>query len=337
MGVAPANFTSTTMGEEPAAYLPMSFKPLMTPNWNGTDKWNDYWIYVFARLKPGQTRQQAAAALNSTYSGLVEQQASMEHSRSASKQKRFRESRLSLVEGSHGHSSFRDDARTPLLILMAATGMVLLIAMANAANLLLARSAERRRELAIRAAMGAGRGELMGQLFTEALLLAAGGGLAGLALGRDQHTAADHADRQRGDDPLPERRPGLESASVRPGAFRGHRTAVRAVSGMGRRPGIAGYHAKGRIRAVLVDARQRPGAQAAGVRAGHDLGGAADPHRTIPEEPGQPAERRSRHEDGEPDRLLGVAGPERLQERAKPRAVRAHGEPNWRRFRECAA
>ena len=145
--------------------------------------WNDYWIYVFARLKPGQTRQQAAAALNSTYSGLVEQQASMEHSRSASKQKRFRESRLSLVEGSHGHSSFRDDAETPLLILMAATGMVLLIAMANAANLLLARSAERRRELAIRAAMGAGRGELMGQLFTEALLLAAGGGLAGLALG----------------------------------------------------------------------------------------------------------------------------------------------------------
>ena len=183
VGVAPANFTSTTMGEEPAAYLPMSFKPLMTPNWNGTDKWNDYWIYAFARLKPGQTRQQAAAALNSTYSGLVEQQASMEHSRSASKQKRFRESRLSLVEGSHGHSSFRDDARTPLLILMAATGMVLLIAMANAANLLLARSAERRRELAIRAAMGAGRGELMGQLFTEALLLAAGGGLAGLALG----------------------------------------------------------------------------------------------------------------------------------------------------------
>jgi putative ABC transport system permease protein len=183
IGVAPANFTSTTLGLEPAAYLPMSFKPLLTPNWNGTDRWNDYWIYLVARLKPGQTRQQAAAALNSTYGGLVEQQAAKEHFRSASNQKQFRESRLTLVEGSHGNSGFRDDVRLPLLILLAATGMVLLIAMANAANLLLARSAERRRELAIRAAMGAGRGELMGQLITEALLLAAGGGLAGLALG----------------------------------------------------------------------------------------------------------------------------------------------------------
>jgi predicted permease len=74
----------------------------------------------------------------------------------------------------------RDETRTPLIILMCATAMVLLIAMANAANLLLARSAQRRREMAIRAAMGAGRGELMGQMLTEALLLAVAGGVAGL-------------------------------------------------------------------------------------------------------------------------------------------------------------
>jgi putative ABC transport system permease protein len=93
---------------------------------------------------------------------------------------RVRKSRLTLKEGSHGNSEFRDEARTPVLILLAATVLVLLIAVANAANLLLARSAERRRELAIRSAMGAGRGEIMGQFLTEALLLAVAGGLAGL-------------------------------------------------------------------------------------------------------------------------------------------------------------
>ena len=101
----------------------------------------------------------------------------------AKRKQRFLQSRLTLQDGSQGNSSFRDGLRTPVLILMAATALVLLIAMANAANLLLARAAARRRELAIRAAMGAGRGELMGQLLAEALLLACGGAACGLALG----------------------------------------------------------------------------------------------------------------------------------------------------------
>jgi putative ABC transport system permease protein len=183
VGIAPAGFNGTTLGHEPDAWAPMSFKPQMTPNWDGTKRWDDYWIYMVARLKPGTTRQQAAAALNGPYSALVEQQAKTVHWRDENKVRRFRQSRLSLVDGKQGNSSFRDSTRTPILILLAATAMVLLIAMANAANLLLARSAQRRRELAIRSAMGAGRGELMGQLLTEALLLAFGGGIAGVVLG----------------------------------------------------------------------------------------------------------------------------------------------------------
>jgi putative ABC transport system permease protein len=181
VGVTPRNFTGTTLASEPDIYLPLVFKPLLTPNWNGTDDWSDYWLYLIARPRRGFSRTQAEAALNSVYAGLVEQQSKRPEFHYQKKLDRFLHSRLTLKDGSHGQSAMRDESRTPLLILMCATVLVLLIAMANAANLLLARSAARRREMAIRAAMGAGRGELMGQMLTEALLLAAAGGVAGLA------------------------------------------------------------------------------------------------------------------------------------------------------------
>ena len=181
VGVAPKGFTSTTLGEEPAAFLPLTFKPLLTPHWNGTDRWDDYYLYLFARLQPGVTRPRAAAALNSTYAGLLEEQSKKPRFFYQKKIQRFLASRLTLKDGSQGQSGMRDETKIPLIILMCATGMVLLIAMANAANLLLARSAQRRREMAIRAAMGAGRGDLMLQLLVEALILALAGGVAGLA------------------------------------------------------------------------------------------------------------------------------------------------------------
>ena len=183
VGVAPGRFTSTTFGFEPDAYVPISFEPEVGAFWGGTDKLDHYWVYLLARLKPGVARQQAAAALNGTYGALVEEQAKTIHGGDDNRIRRFRQSRLTLEDGRQGQSSFRDDTRTPLFILMAATALVLLIAMANAANLLLARSAQHRRELAIRAAMGAGRGDLMGLPLTEALLLALGGGAAGILLG----------------------------------------------------------------------------------------------------------------------------------------------------------
>jgi predicted permease len=183
VGVAPRRFTSTTLGFEPDAYVPISFEPLVGAFWGGTEKLDHYWVYLLARLKPGVTRQQAAAALNGTYGALVEEQAKTIHDRDDNRIRRFRQSRLTLEDGRQGQSSFRDSSRTPLFILMAATALVLLIAMANAANLLLARSAQHRRELAIRAAMGARRGDLMALPLTEALLLALGGGAAGILLG----------------------------------------------------------------------------------------------------------------------------------------------------------
>ncbi len=182
VGVAPKGFTGTTLGDEPDIYVPLVFKPLLTPNWNGTDRWNDYWLYLIGRPQQGfsRARAQAQATLSSVYAGLLEQQSRMPQFYYRKQIDRFLKSRLTLKDGSHGQSGMREETRIPLIILMSATLLVLLIAMANAANLLLARSAQRRREMAIRAAMGAGRGELMGQMLTEALLLAVAGGVAGL-------------------------------------------------------------------------------------------------------------------------------------------------------------
>jgi putative ABC transport system permease protein len=181
IGVAPRGFNGITFGDQPSVFVPLSSKPLLTPGWNGTDRYDDYWLYLVARRKAGYTLKQSRDALNGVYRGIVELQASTLHM-NAKAPGDLLASKLELQDGSRGNSNLRDSTRTPILILIGATAMVLLIAMANAANLLLARSAQRRKELAIRAAIGASRAELMAQLLTEAMLLAAIGALAGFAI-----------------------------------------------------------------------------------------------------------------------------------------------------------
>jgi predicted permease len=181
VGVAPRGFTGTTFGDQPDVFVPLAFKPQITPGWDGRDKWNHYWLYAFARVAPGSTRQQAADALNSSYRGLVEEQSRADETRFA-KDPRFRASRLTLLEGDKGQSEARNEISVALFVLMASTVLVLLIAIANTANLLLARGAQRVRELAIRTALGAGRGAIVRQVLAESMVLSAGGGIAGLLI-----------------------------------------------------------------------------------------------------------------------------------------------------------
>lgn len=183
VGVAPKGFTGVTLGDEPDVFVPLVFKPAMTPGWDGRDKWNDFWIYSFARLAPGTSREQAQSAINGAYTALLEEQIKVNPGRDENYRKRFRASRMKLEPGSLGQSETRDYMKTPLLVLIICTGLVLLIAAANAANLLLARAAQRNRELSIRSALGAGKMQIMGQLLTEAMLLSVAGGVVGIILG----------------------------------------------------------------------------------------------------------------------------------------------------------
>ncbi|MBI5282302.1 MAG: ABC transporter permease [Candidatus Solibacter usitatus] len=183
VGVAPRSFTGMTFGDEPDLFVPMVFKPAMTPGWDGRNQYDDYWIYVFGRLKDGATMQQAEDSLNSLYGGLKDEELKAVRDRPGDFERRFRASKLTLREAAAGQSAVRESMKTPLTVLMICTALVLLIAAANAANLLLARGAQRGRELSIRVAMGASRGRIVRQLLTEAMLLACGGGLAGVLLG----------------------------------------------------------------------------------------------------------------------------------------------------------
>ena len=324
VGIAPKGFTGTTLGSEPDIYVPLVFKPLLTPNWNGTDR--------LERLLAVPDRAPATGRLAGAGGGRAERRlrraagAAVQDAAVLLRRKqrdRFLQTRLAFKDGSHGQSSMRDETRTPLITLMCATVLVLLIAMANAANLLLARSAQRRREMAIRAAMGAGRGELMGQMLTEALLLAAAGGIAGLAFAVVTLKLLLSGTGGGNADPLPGGATGVAGAAVRSGAFGGDRAALRTVSGVGGGAVVGGHHAEERIGTEFGNGGIGARAQGTGLRAGDGIGGAADSHGPVPEEPGEPDAGGPGDEDGKPDRVFGFARAERIQAGTDPRVVRA--------------
>src|SRR2546421_285869 len=183
VGVGQKGFSGIQVGQTPGIFVAMTMKGQMTPIRNGLGNWNDSFLAVLARRKPGVSMEQAQAGINVDYSGLLEQQAAPLKLREGKDRQEFLSKKIVLYPGAQGRTTVQRDSGPALMALFAMVALVLLIACTNVANLLLAKASARQREFAIRSALGATAGRMMQQLLVESFLCAVGGGVLGLILG----------------------------------------------------------------------------------------------------------------------------------------------------------
>ena len=180
IGVSAPEFFGVNPAVQPEVYIPLHAAPSLSTFREETERddffdGNYYWVEMMGRLRPGVSREQAQTAL----AGRFQQFAA---STASTAKERVEFPALWLEDGAGGLDSLRRQYSKPLFVLMTMVGLILIIACANIASLLLARTAARRREIAVRLSMGAGRMRVIRQLLTESLLLSLIGCVAGLVV-----------------------------------------------------------------------------------------------------------------------------------------------------------
>ena len=180
VGVTPREFFGLQVGRAFDVLVPFGTEPIIRGAESALDRRQFWWLTVFARLAPGQTLEHAQGRLQALQPQLRE--ATMPQQARPQDQARYIAEPMILMPGATGISFLRTRYSQPLFVLLGIVGLVLTIACANMANLLLAQSVARRRELAVRLSLGAGRARLVRQLLLESVMLATSGALLGLLL-----------------------------------------------------------------------------------------------------------------------------------------------------------
>jgi putative ABC transport system permease protein len=180
IGVTAPGFNGISVGDTFDVAIPVCVEPILSPRNNRLTLRHAWWLASIGRLKPGWTIQRANAQINAVNSAILQETIPTTYDSEAVK--KYLEYKLGVFSASTGFSGLREDSETPLWLLLGISGLVLLIACANLANLMLARAGARERQITIRRALGATRWRMIRELLSESLLLALAGSICGLFL-----------------------------------------------------------------------------------------------------------------------------------------------------------